>query len=659
MTEEAKQRDPNFVNTRIEESSNSYIEQFFKDKSLTAIAKYWRFFIAAVAIGYGTLSIYWAGFGTLPSWQHRSIHVGVILILAYAWFPCLPSYKKSGKMHPLLDGVPFGLSVLVTLYMVFQFPEILYRTGSPSQNDIIVGTLLILLIIEAVRRCTGPAMAILTAFMCLYIFIGPWFPGLLGHSGFRYSKMIDTMFISTQGIFSDPIYVSSTVLILFLIFCAFLLKTGVGQFFIDLAFSLTGGKRGGPALAAVSASALMATITGNGAANATMTGSFTIPMMKKIGYKPHFAGAVEAVASQGGQIMPPIMGASAFIMAEYTGIPYIKIAGYALVPAIFYFLTAGIVIYLQARKRNLQGIPKEQLPNFWNILQKQGYMTLPLILIVTLMVKGYSPMMSGFWAIIITYALSLLSRYTRMNWLSILAALEQGVRNTVTVACACAAAGIIVGSVILTGLGIRFSRFAIELSGGELLPLLLLIMLASIILGMGMPTVSAYVILAVLAVPALENQGVLPIAAHLFVFYFGIVSGITPPVAITAYITAGIAGAKPNQTAITACLIGLGGFIVPYMFIYNHTLLLQGEPLTIIHGVTTALLGCIAFAGAIQGYLLDQTNILQRLMLVLSAFALVKYGLVTDIIGIGLLLAVYFTQKISLNKKISLSKSAT
>ena len=285
------------------------------------------------------------------------------------------------------------------VFALTSFPEVSLRQGNPSTIDMIIGTIMILLIIEGVRRTVGTAMSIMVIIFWAYIFVGPYFPGLLAHPGFSYAKSIDTLFITTNGIFTAPIYIASTVLILFLIFCSLLLKTGAGQLFIELAFALTGRARGGPALAAVLSSALMATITGNGAANATMTGAFTIPLMKKVGYKKEFAGAVEAVASQGGQIMPPIMGAAAFIMAEYTGIPFIKIAGYALIPAILYFLVAAVVIYLEARKLGLEGLPKEQLPVFWDVMKARGYLLLPLIVIVGLMVKGYSPMMAGLWAI--------------------------------------------------------------------------------------------------------------------------------------------------------------------------------------------------------------------------------------------------------------------
>ncbi|MDW7674574.1 MAG: TRAP transporter permease [Bacillota bacterium] len=636
-------KEPKKLNLFLEtETSISNIEKAISNPDqASSIVRAGRLIVALLAIGVALYVIKSAALGGLPSWQHRAFFTSVALVLCFIYVP----YKKGNKkLHWLFDFVPMILSLATMVFSLTAFPEVSLRQGNAANIDITIGTIMILLIIEGVRRTIGPAMAIMVITFWAYIFVGPWFPGLLGHPGFSYSKMIDTMFITTNGIFTSPIYIASTVLILFLIFCSLLLKTGAGQLFVELAFAITGKRRGGPALAAVLASALMATITGNGAANATMTGSFTIPLMKKVGYRKEFAGAVEAVASQGGQIMPPIMGAAAFIMAEYTGIPFIKIAGYALIPAILYFLVVAIVIYLQAVKQGLEGLPEEQLPNFWDVLRKRGYLLLPLIVIVGMMIKGYSPMMAGLWAIVVVFVLSLLKKSTRMSLLQTLAALEDGVRSSLSTVMACAGAGIITGSVIMTGLGIRFSRMAIELSGGELLPMLFMIMIASIILGMGMPTVSAYVILATVAVGALVKMDVPVIAAHFFVFYFGIFSGITPPVAITSYITAGIAGGDPLKTAWTSLRIGLAGFILPFMMIYNPSLILEGSTIAIIFSTVTAAIGLVSFASFIQGYLITVTSAWQRLALLLSAGSLVNQGLTTDIIGFSLLGIVIIVQ---------------
>jgi len=626
----------------------------YNPDKVTLLIRAWRMCVALMAIGLAGYIVYSAAFGGLPAWQHRGFFTAVSLVLCYSWF----SYKRgSKKMHLLFDVAPLLLSIGITIFILLAYPDISLREGNPSTMDIVMGTIMILLVIEGVRRTNGTAMMVLATFFVLYIFIGPWFPGLFGHPGFTYSKMIDSLFITTNGIFSDPIYVAATVLIMFLLFCSLLLRTGAGQFFIEFAFSLTGTVRGGPALAAVVSSGMVGTITGNGAANATMTGSFTIPLMKRVGYKPEFAAGVEATASQGGQIMPPVMGAAAFIMAEYIGIPYIKIAAYAAIPAVLYFVVVGVVIYLQARKSGLTGLPREQLPSFKEVMLKRGYLLLPLFFIIFMMIIGYSPMMAGLWALIMTFGLSFLRKETRMGFIKLMAALEDGVRDSVVTTMACAGAGIITGAIMLTGLGIRFSRLAIELSGGELLPMLFLIMIASLILGMGMPTVSAYVVLATVATSALVKIGVPVLSAHLFVFYFGIVSGITPPVAITSYVAAGIAKADPIKASFQAFRIAIAGFLLPYMFVYNPALLLQGDTLTIIRSTITSAIGLVAFAAVIQGYLLHATPLWQRLLLLASALALVDPGLMTDIIGVIPIAIVLVFQLIAVKKKAGVSQS--
>ncbi|MBS4023968.1 MAG: TRAP transporter permease [Dethiobacter sp.] len=632
-----------------QESMNTMFEKaLFNPDNVSLFLRICRLLLSLLAIGLAVYMFKYAARGGLPSWQHRAVFTSVMLILCFAY---IPFRFRGKKMHWLFNVVPLALSIWVLVYVFIAFPAISWRQGNASQTDMIMATILVFLVIEGVRRTVGSAMAFVTLFFWVYIFIGPWFPGLLAHPGFTYRKMTDTMFITTNGIFTTPIYIAASVLILFLIFCSLLLKTGAAQLFIELAFAVTGTKRGGPAQAAVLSSALMATITGNGAANATMTGSFTIPLMKKVGYKREFAGAVEAVASQGGQIMPPVMGAAAFIMAEYTGIPFIKIAGYAFVPACLYFVVAGVVIYLQAKRQGLEGLAREQLPDFWQVMKKRGYLLIPMFIIVFVMVRGYSPMMAGFWAINSVLFLSLLKKETRMSFVGFLAALEESMQGAIGTVMACAGAGIITGAVIMTGLGIRFSRLAIQLSGGELLPMLLMIMLASIILGMGMPTVSAYVILATVAVGALIRIGVPVLAAHFFVFYFGIFSGITPPVAITAYITAGIAGANPLKTAWQSMRIGAAAFILPYMMVYNPALLLSGTLLSIVTGILTAFVGLVAFAAFIQGYLITAASWWQRIMLLISAFSLVYLGGLTDAAGFAVLAVVVIIQLNTLNKQ--------
>ncbi|WP_100400063.1 TRAP transporter permease [Bacillus sp. FJAT-44742] len=642
------------IDLRVDEEERSNLEEVLdQENGWSRAYRTWRLFLSAICIGLAFYILYSAAFGGMPAWQHRAVFTSLALFLCFSFVP----YKKGrNRLHPVFDLVPLLLSAALVAFTFLAYPEVSMRGGNVLPMDIAAGTLMMALIIEGVRRTVGIAMASLTLFFIIYVFAGPYFPGLAGHPGYSFNRLIDTMFISTNGIFSDPIYIASTVLILFLLFASILLRTGAGQFFIDFAFSLTGRLRGGPALASVLSSGMMGTITGNGVANATMTGPFTIPLMRKVGYSRNFSGGVEAVASQGGQIMPPIMGAAAFIMAEYTGIPFIQIAAYALIPALLYFFMASLMIYLQARKQGLEGLPKTQLPNFWEVIFKRGYLMLPLILIVVMMIQGYSPMRAGMWAIVSLCLISLLRKETRLSFVKFLGAIEQGIKNSISTIMACAGAGIITGAVIMTGLGTRFSRLAVDLSGGELLPLLLLIMVASIILGMGMPTVSAYVILATVAVGGLTQVGVPVIAAHLFVFYFGIFSGITPPVAITSYITAGIARGEPMRTSFQSMRIGIAGFLLPYMFIYNPTLLLEGSTPTIILGVGTATIGLVSFACFIQGYAVSATNLLQRITFLAAALLLVAFEPVTDGLGILLFLGVFMYQWIK--NKMSFARSS-
>ncbi|GAB3805226.1 TRAP transporter permease [Virgibacillus kimchii] len=620
------------IDTRIEEKQ-AYVEQIWHNrKEKWNRSRVLLTVISLLAIGLSVFHVYTAGFGTLSSWLHRSVHVLWAIMLIFLLFP----FRK-GKKFGLIDVVVILLAIVTAGYMIIDAEGIQSRQGNISTMDAVFGTFFIALVLDATRRTNGILMAGIGVFFLVYILFGQYFPGALAHPGIRYERMVDHMFSGTLGIFSEPIYVSSTVLILFVIFGAFLMRSGGGQFFTDFAFGLLGNKSGGPALSAVGSSSLVGMITGNGAANAAITGSFTIPLMKKLGYSKRFSASVEAVASQGGQIMPPIMGASVFIMAETLGIPYIQLALYALIPAVIYFFIAGMVVYYHAKRLKLAGIPKEQLPSVRRVLLRQGYLFLPILLIIGLLLNGFSPMKSGFYGILSALVLSWIRKATRMSLLGVLAALENGARSALTVIAACATAGIIVGAVSLTGLGITFSRFVIDLAGGNLLLLLALIGVASIIMGMGMPTVSAYVILAVLGAPALIQLGVNEVAAHMFVFYFGVMSGLTPPVAITAYTTAGIAGSDPFKTAVYAMKIGLGGFFVPFIFAYNPVLLMQGgDPAQITIAIVSAFLSCIFFAGALEDYFFIELGPLKRILMFAVAVLLVTPGITGDLIGVAL-----------------------
>lgn len=654
MSELSKNQDPNKSLYQPDEDveiitpgKKTYVEQLLSNiNSMTKEERIRGIIIASLAITLAIFHLYTSVFGMLSSWLHRAVHVGFILCLAFM----LKQIGKKKYSKIILDYIPFLLSVALLIYMIVQYPGVEYRQGAPNQVDMFFGTLIIILLLEATRRVCGKVMTIIAIFFLFYIFIGPYLPGLWGHNGFSYKKVIDEMYMSTRAIFGAPIYTSSTVLVLFVLFGAFLGRSGGSKTFIDLASAIAGHRNGGPALTAVISSAAIGTITGTGTANVTITGTYTIPLMKKVGYKPAFAGAVEAVASQGGQIMPPIMGASAFIMAEYLGIPYYQIALGAAIPALFYFLACGLSVVLEAKKQNLPTIPKDKLPKTKDVLKEGWYNFSPLLLIIYLLVSGKSPMMAGFYGVVLTIAISFIKKETRLTLATFLGALEEGIRSMTTVALACSTAGIIVGAVSLTGIGMRFSRLAIAASGGHLIILLFFTMIASIILGMGLPTVSCYVLLSVLTAPALVKMGVAPFAAHMFVFYFGIVSGLTPPVAITSYTAAGIAGSSPFETGWESMKLAVGGFIIPYLFVYNPALLMIGSGMEILTSALSTLIGCFCFVAAVNGYLVIKMNTFQRLALLIATLLVFKIGLNSDLIGIAILLSIVAYNKSKKNK---------
>ncbi|VEF46622.1 TRAP type transporter protein [Bacillus freudenreichii] len=597
--------------------------------------------IAVIAIAMSVLHLYTSGFGIFSAWKQRSITICFALLLIPLLFPL----KKQGqKIHRLADYVYFAASLITVGYIFFSFPEIQFREGTPTQSDIIFGTILVLLVLEGTRRTVGWAMTIIVATFIGYVFFGQHLQGILNHPGISFQKAISTYFITTQGIFGIILGAMSNYIITFIIFGAFLAKSKAGKFFIDLSYSLTGAKTGGPAKVAVVASGLMGSISGAAVSNVATTGTLTIPLMKRVGYKGHFAGGVEAAASAGGQLMPPVMGAAAFLIAANLQIPYASLMLYAIIPALLHYFAVYYMVHFEAKKNNLSGLKKEELPNTKRVLIEGWFLLLPIILIVGILVLGYSPQIAGFYSILSIILVSLFRKDTRMSFKDILSALEIGAKNSVSITAICAAAGLLVSSVSLTGLGLKFSSIVLNLTSGSLILSLICIMLASIILGMGMPTVSAYVILAVLGVPALVQLGVEPISAHLFVFYFAIMSNVTPPVAVAAYTAAAIAGSNPNKTGLAGLKICLGTFIIPYMFVYGPELLLQGDPLGVGIAIVTSMLGIVCLASSLQGWLITSMGIFERIGNFACALLLINTGWITDLIGVALFLLITFNQ---------------
>ena len=600
-------------------------------------------FISALAISFSIFQLYTAIFGVLDAQLQRAIHLGFGLALSYLLYPTLKSWRRD-KLHPL-DGLLAILGAATPAYIVIMYRELVLRAGLPTTLDVIVGVIGVLLVIEAARRVVGmPMVCVVLAFLA-YAFLGAYMPGALAHRGLTVSQLISHLYYTTEGIFGIPLGVSSTFIFLFILFGAYLEGTGLGKFFIDVANSIAGWASGGPAKVAVLSSGLMGTVSGSSVANVVGTGSLTIPMMKKLGYHKDFAGAVEAASSTGGQLMPPVMGAAAFLMTEFVGVPYVEIVKAALIPAFLYFMGVWLGVHFEAKRNDLKGIPRDQLPKFFDIVRERGHLSIPLIVIVWLLVDGYSPMRAALVAIFISIAVASIKKSTRMTPAEIVKGLENGARNVLGVLVACAAAGIVIGVVTKTGVGLKLASALLDLTSGLLLPSMFLTMITAIILGMGVPTTANYVITSTIAAPALIQMGVPILAAHMFVFYFGIIADVTPPVALAAYAGAGISGGNALKTGVNASKLAIAAFIIPYMFVMSPELLLvDGLTLGLLISLITAIIGMVALSSSLIGYLAAPLKSFERVILGCGGLMLIKPGVETDIIGVAIFAAILFLQ---------------
>lgn len=612
---------------------------------------FWERVVFIIGIAMSLFHIYFLAVKPITPWLLYTAHLGFGIVLTFLLYP--GARKSSKNSIHIIDLILIVAGISASIYIAVEMEGLIYRIGiSPTMWDIAASLTIILLVLEMTRRTTGMILPSIAAIFLLYARFGNYIPGLLGHRGYNWPKIISYM-IGLDAIYSVPLGASASFVFLFILFSAFLNSSGAGKFFIDFSLGLTGSTRGGPAKTAVVASALFGTVSGNSAANVVSTGAFTIPLMKSIGYKPKFAGAVEAVASTGGQIMPPILGSAAFILAQLVGIPYLRVVTASIIPAILYFLTVFIMIDLEAIKLDLKGLPKEQLPNLKQVITKRGHLILPIfVLMYVLVVLKASPIKAAVWAIISTIVVTSIRRETRMGLGKICNGLSQGANSALGMIAACATAGIVIGVLNLTGTGLKFAGAVISLSGG-LLPLaLVLTMSASIILGMGLPTTASYLICAAVIAPALVQMGVSNLAAHMFVFYFACISAITPPVALAAYAGAGIAKAKPFEVALIACKLGITAFIVPFLFIYGPPLLWEGSAGSIALSTFTSIIGVSALACGIQNRVFHlRINMIERILLVVSAISLIKPGILTDILGFGLFTIVVVLAFIKNRKK--------
>lgn len=592
--------------------------------------------ISAVAITFSLFQLYTAAFGVLDAQLQRSIHLAFGLCLVYLLYPARKKWSRR-RMH-WFDVLLACLGAAAPLYVVFNWDQLVLRAGMINTTDMVVGLLAIALVIEAARRVVGWPIVIVASLFIAYAFLGPYIPGDFAHQGASLKRLVGHLFYTTEGIMGIPLGVSSTFIFLFILFGAYLERTGLGQFFIDLANAVAGWAVGGPAKVAVLSSGLMGTVSGSSVANVAGTGSFTIPMMKRLGYKPEFAGAVEAAASTGGQLMPPIMGAAAFLMAEFIGIPYIEVAKAAAIPALLYFTGIWIGVHLEAKKTGLKGLRREELPKIKDILLDRGHLLIPLIAIVWLLVKQYTPMRAALWGIVLAIGASMLRSSTRISLRGVLEGLEAGARAALGVLVACACAGIIVGVVTLTGLGLKLASVLVDLAGGLLLPTLMLTMVASLLLGMGIPTTANYVITSTIAAPTLMLIGIPHLPAHMFCFYFGVIADLTPPVALAAYAGSGIAKGNPMVTGVNAFKLAIAAFLIPYIFVLSPSMLLiDTTAVEIIRIIITALCGMVGLAGAMAGFLYVRTTLIERLLLLVGGLMMIDPGMQTDLVGLGVL----------------------
>ena len=656
---------------------------------------------AGMAVGLSLFQLYTAGTGPLEALKQRSLHLTCIMVLAFLLFPAT---RRGDRRRPAaLDWALAGATVLTIGYLFYNFKGLVLRNGVVYGWELWLGAAGMLLLLEAARRVLGKEILIMAVAFLVYAYAGRWIPGILGHRGYSVERIIEHMYFGTEGVFGITLAVSATYMFLFILFGAILGATGLSQLINDGAMALAGRSPGGPAKVAVIATGFMGMLNGSAVANAASTGAFTIPVMKRAGYRPEFAAAVEGAGGTGGQIMPPVMGAAAFLIAEFLGIPYAKIIVAAAIPAVLYYLSVWMMVHYEARKTGLRGLRKEELPDVRAVLRSRGHLLLPVALMVYLLVANYTPLFAGFWAIVSTFAVAwaweegreILFRRVplRTRWYVLVPAaafaagllagldteasaflflaaafvvalvnpgksealdalrtsLEQGARGAIGVALATAVVGFVVGAASLTSLGLNLGNAIVKFAGGNLLLALFLTMLTSIVIGTGIPTTPTYIIVALVAAPALIQMNVPALAAHLFVFYYGALADVTPPTALSSYTAAGIAGADPQRTTWIAWKLAMAGFIIPYYFTTNPVLLLNVVPVTalgLVQAVVTAVVGTVALAMSLQGYALRRAGWIERALLLTSALLLIAPGALNDLLGLALLAAVLVYQKV-------------
>jgi TRAP transporter 4TM/12TM fusion protein len=592
-----------------------------------------------IAFGFSAFFLYTCAFGLISSELHRGGYLLFTFLLCFMLYPSRRG-STSNRLMPI-DWILWILVIISFGFWIIEYPSYAYRIGNPNQLDIIIGSIVIILSIEVARRAVGYVLPILAVIFLIYAYLGPYVPGILGHYGFGIQRIVEYNAVSMGGIYGLVTNTYATFIFPFIVFASFLQAAGGGVAIAEIATAAAGTARGGPAKIAVVSSGFIGSVTGSSAANAVVTGSYTIPLMIKTGYKPHTAAAVEAAASTGGQFMPPIMGAAAFLIASFTETSYLTIIKLSTIPAILYFLGVGMMVHFIAAREGLTGLPREQLPRLKTVLLKRGYMLLPIIIILAVLIAGYSAQLAAVVAIISTILLSYIRKDTRMTPEKIIDALITGAKNSLSVGATAGVIGIIMGVVTMTGLGIKFSSVVISLSGGILPFTIIFVGLAGYLLGMGVTITATYILLSVLAVPALMQLGVPLITAHLVAFWFCETGGVTPPVALVAFAASSIAGCSPYRAGVAAVRLASPLFILPFLFVYTP-ILFNGPLLNVIETIVSSAIGICAFAGMMQGYWLKKTNIVDRVLLGIAALCLFVPNILFDLLGLVLLGVVTF-----------------
>ena len=646
--------------------------------------------VALIAWLFVAFQIYTAGYAPMTAIFQRSIHLGFVLVLLFLTVPV--SKRFPPWLRWLVDGLLIAATLVIVGYIYTNYDQIMDRFGWWEPTDVWLGVVAVLLVLEATRRAIGWPMTLIALFFLAYAYFGPYFPGVFSHKGYELERLATQLYLTTEGIFGLPLGVAATFVFIFILFGALLEATGAGKFFIDLAYALAGQSRGGPAKASVISSAFMGSLSGSAIANVVTTGAFTIPLMRKLGYRPEEAAGVEAAASTGGQIMPPIMGAGAFLIAEYTGVPYLEIVKLSVIPAILYFFTVYLFVDAIAAKRGMTGLPRSQLPKVSKVLAEGWHYLLPLFILIYYLVKNVSAMKVGFIGVLAVvlsanlrakpggapglralhyayhllmlgfllyvgmqsrqgisltqfYALiggTLLSTLSPLSPLSLprlAEALVVGAKAAIPVSVATAAAGIVVGVVGLTGVGLKFSGLVLSASGGITLVALILVALASLVLGMGLPVTASYIVLVILAGPALADLGVPLIIAHLVVFWLSQDSNVTPPVALAAYAASGLAGADPMKAGFMAWKFAKGLYLIPLLMVYRPGIMLQGGAFTVAKDLTLGLIALVAFVGVLEGFLLRPLPLAVRALLLLGGVLIFSPGLGLEFLGGAIVVA--------------------